>query len=102
MKYKYNTIRINLFFVICIVFLFGIFAYKLGVVALNDEVEGTNLKELAENRSTATKVLTANRGTIVQAKKRLPKISTLILLLPIYRKRERVMSDILNMLKIKR
>lgn len=64
MKYKYNTIRINLFFIICIVFLFGLFAYKLGVIALNDEVEGTNLAELAANRSTATKVLTANRGTI--------------------------------------
>lgn len=64
MKFKYNTIRINLFFIICIVFLFGLFAYKLGVVALNDEVEGTNLAELAANRSTATKILTANRGNI--------------------------------------
>lgn len=37
---------------------------KLGYVALSSSVEGTDLKELAESRSTATKKLIAERGRI--------------------------------------
>ena len=64
MKYTDNTIRINFIFIFCIVFLFVIFFVKLSYVGLNDIVEGTNIKELAENRATATKTLYAERGNI--------------------------------------
>lgn len=64
MKYTNNTIRINTFFIICIVLLFGAFFGKLGYVALSKVVEGTNLKELAESRTIVTKTLKASRGTI--------------------------------------
>lgn len=64
MKYKNNTIRINFSFIMCIVLLFCLFFVKLGYVALSEEVEGTNLKELADSRTTVTKTLTASRGAI--------------------------------------
>lgn len=64
MKYTSNTIRINFVFIICIALLFILFFAKLSYVALSQEVEGTDIKELAENRVTATKTLTASRGTI--------------------------------------
>lgn len=64
MKYTNNTIRINIFFIICVVLLFLGFFVKLSYVALNSQVEGTNLRELALNRSIATKTIAANRGRI--------------------------------------
>ena len=64
MKYTNNTIRINLLFIFCIVLLFALFFLKLSYVALNSEVEGTNLAELAKNRSIATRKITAERGKI--------------------------------------
>lgn len=64
MKYTNNTIRINYFFILSVVILFCVFIVKLSYVALNDEVEGTNLAELARNRSTGTRVLRAERGKI--------------------------------------
>ena len=64
MKYIDNTIRINLIFIFCIVFLFVVFFVKLSYVGLNDIVEGTDIKELADNRATATKILHAERGNI--------------------------------------
>lgn len=64
MKYTNNTIRINFIFIICIVLLFGLFFAKLYYVAMNDTVEGSNLKSIAEARSTTTKTLYAKRGTI--------------------------------------
>lgn len=64
MKYTNNTIRINFVFIICIVLLFGIFFAKLAYISLNDVVEGTDIAELAKNRSIATKTLTAKRGNI--------------------------------------
>lgn len=67
MKYTDNTIRINLVFIFCIVFLFVIFFVKLSYVGLNDIVEGTDIKELADNRATATKTLYAERGNIYDA-----------------------------------
>lgn len=64
MKYTNNTIRINVIFIVCIVLLFGIFFAKLAYISLNDVVEGTDIAELAKNRSIATKTLTAKRGNI--------------------------------------
>lgn len=64
MKYTNNTIRINFIFIFCIVLLFALFFVKLIYVSLSDNVEGTDIAELAENRTTATKTLTAERGNI--------------------------------------
>ncbi len=64
MKYVNNTIRINFIFVICIVLLFVLFFGKLGYVALATDVEGTNLQELANSRTIATRTLKAVRGGI--------------------------------------
>ena len=64
MKYTSNTIKINFVFVICIVLLFALFFVKLFYIGTNDVVEGSNLKEIAEARSTTTKTLYATRGNI--------------------------------------
>lgn len=64
MKYTNSTIRINIIFILSIVLLFVLFFVKLSYIALNSEVEGTNLAELAKNRSIATRVVTADRGRI--------------------------------------
>ncbi len=64
MKYINNTIRINILFVICVVAIFLLFFGKLCYIALNETVEGTNLAELARNRSIATKTIKAERGRI--------------------------------------
>ena len=64
MKYTNNTIRINLFFIFCIVFLFVIFFAKISYVALSPTVDGIDLVAFAESKSFATKKLIAERGTI--------------------------------------
>ena len=64
MKYTNNTIKINFVFIISIVLLFVLFFAKLVYVATNEEVEGSDLKKIAEARSTTTKTLTAKRGNI--------------------------------------
>ena len=64
MKYKYNTIRNNIFFILGIVFLFGIFFAKICYVAFSPTVDGIDLVAFAESKSYATKILTADRGTI--------------------------------------
>lgn len=64
MNYKSNAIKISYTFIGVIVLLFVAFFIKLSYVALSDNVEGTDLKALAESRSTATKKLIAERGRI--------------------------------------
>ncbi len=64
MKYTSKTIRFNMFFLIVIVLLFCAFFWKTAYVSTSEEVEGVNLKQMAENRVTATKTLKASRGTI--------------------------------------
>ncbi|MCR4580987.1 MAG: penicillin-binding protein [Bacilli bacterium] len=64
MKIKGNTIQINFLFVIVIVLLFCAIVWKLCVVALNDVVEGINIRELADSRIIATKTIYSTRGTI--------------------------------------
>lgn len=64
MKYTNNTIRINYLFILGVVILFAVFIAKLSYVALSSEVEGTNLAELARNRSMGKRVLHAERGKI--------------------------------------
>lgn len=64
MKYTNNTIKINYLFILGVVILFAVFIAKLSYVALSSEVEGTNLAELARNRSMGKRVLHAERGKI--------------------------------------
>ena len=64
MKIRGNTININIMFILCIVFLFGAFIWKIAYVSLNEEVEGVNIRQLADSRILTTKTITADRGTI--------------------------------------
>lgn len=64
MKYTNNTIRINYVFILGVVILFVVFMAKLSYIALDDVVEGTDLAELARNRSTGKRVIHAERGRI--------------------------------------
>ena len=64
MKIRGNTIRINILFILAIVFLFGAIIWKIAYVALNVNVEGINLRELADSRVITTKTIYADRGTI--------------------------------------
>ena len=55
MKYKDNTIRIDVVFILGIVFLFGILGYKLWLISTHNVVEGSDLAAIAKNRTTVTK-----------------------------------------------
>lgn len=65
MKYKSNTIRMSIFLPIAVVLFFVAVFLKTAYVSLNDIVEGTNVKELAANRTKVTKTLKASRGNIL-------------------------------------
>ena len=64
MKIKGNTIRINIIFIFVIVLLFCLIIWKITLVALNNVVEGVNIRELADSRVIATKKIYSTRGTI--------------------------------------
>ena len=64
MKIKGNTIQINFMFVLVVALLFLAIIWKVCVVALNDVVEGVNIRELADSRIIATKTIYSTRGTI--------------------------------------
>ncbi len=59
-----RTVRINIFFIIGIVFLFVIIILKLLYVSLSKNVDGINLKEFAEARDIVKEDIIASRGTI--------------------------------------
>ncbi len=61
---KTRTVRINLPFVIIVLFLFALIILKLFYVALSPKVDGINLTAFANNRNTKKEVITASRGTI--------------------------------------
>ena len=64
MKIKGNTIRINLLFILVVALLFCVIIGKIAVVALNDTVEGINIRQLADSRIITTKTIYSTRGTI--------------------------------------
>ena len=64
MKYKSNTIRMSVLLPIAVVLFFVAVFWKTAYVALNDVVEGTDIKTLAANRTKVTKTLYASRGNI--------------------------------------
>lgn len=61
---KTRTVRINLPFVIIVLFLFALIILKLFYVALSPKVDGINLTSFANNRNTKKEIITASRGTI--------------------------------------
>ena len=63
-KKKNNTIKINQYFILGIVLLFGLICYRVIYVAMNKKVDGINLTTFANNRNTAKETLHATRGTI--------------------------------------
>ena len=64
MKYKSNTIRMSVLLPIAVVLFFVAVFWKTAYIALNDVVEGTDIKTLAANRTKVTKTLYASRGNI--------------------------------------
>ncbi len=64
---KTRTVRINLPFVIIVLFLFALIILKLFYVALSPKVDGINLTAFADNRNTKKETITASRGTIYDA-----------------------------------
>ena len=64
MKYKSNTIRMSVLLPIAVVLFFVAVFWKTSYIALNDVVEGTDIKTLAANRTKVTKTLYASRGNI--------------------------------------
>lgn len=64
MKNKNNTVKIYKSFIVCIVFLFGLIAFKLIYTAYTHKSGNINLKEFASNRDTVKTTLYAKRGSI--------------------------------------
>ena len=66
---KIKTIRINIIFVIIVVFIFLCIIFKLVYIGTGHvEVKGRTLAEFAEDRDTVKKTTVARRGTIYTAK----------------------------------
>ena len=67
MRKRNNTIKINKYFLLCIVLLFGLIIFRVIYISMAKKVDGINLTTFANNRNTAKKTLYANRGTIYDA-----------------------------------
>ena len=66
---KIKTIRINILFIIIVVFIFLCIIFKLVYIGTHHiEVQGKTLAEFAEERDTVKKTLVATRGTIYTSK----------------------------------
>lgn len=65
---KTRTVRINIAFVIIVLFLFALIIFKLFYVALSPKVDGIDLTAFANNRNTRKETITASRGTIFDYK----------------------------------
>lgn len=65
---KSRTVKISIFFILGVVFLFVIIIAKLLYVSLSTKVDGINLKEFAEARDIVSEDIVAQRGTIYDKK----------------------------------
>lgn len=63
-KKKRNNIKYSKIVIIVSLLLFALMILRVVQLALSNEIDGINLKELAAQRTTKTEVLTAKRGTI--------------------------------------
>ena len=64
---KNSTIKINYYGLLCVVFLFAIFIYKLVYISYAKVVDGMNIQEFAASRNTAVETLQAGRGEILSS-----------------------------------
>ena len=63
-RQKKNNIHYSVFIILGALFLFGIMIFRLCQLALSNEIDGKNLKELKSQRTTRTKTIKAVRGTV--------------------------------------
>ena len=68
MKKRNNTVKINKFMIIGIIFLFGAIFIKMGFIVLGETIDGMNLTDFASRRNTTKEPLYATRGNIYDAK----------------------------------
>jgi len=66
-KNELRNIKFSKFYIFLALLIFGIIIYRIGMLALNDEVEGINIQRLASNRTTRREILESKRGTIYDA-----------------------------------
>ena len=66
-KKRKNNIHYSVLIIFVALFLFGVMIFRLCELALSDEIDGKNLKELKAQRTTRTNVIQAKRGTIYSA-----------------------------------
>ncbi len=64
MKTKNNCVKINVWFLIIIVFLFGLISFRILYIAISPKVHGKDLKQMAIDKKRASRKIKANRGTI--------------------------------------
>ena len=63
-KKKRNNIKYPRVIILISLLLFCLMIGRVAQLGLSAEIDGTNLKELAKQRTTATKIIEAKRGTI--------------------------------------
>ena len=68
-KKKRNNIKYPRVIILISLLLFCIIIGRVAQLGLSQEIDGTNLKELAKQRTTATKIIEAKRGTIYTCSK---------------------------------
>ena len=61
---KTRTVKISKYFLLVVVFLFGLIILKLSYIVLSPKVDGISLSEFASNRNTVKETIVAPRGTI--------------------------------------
>ena len=63
-KKKRNNIKYSKGIIIISLLLFVVLIFRVAQIALSEEIDGTNLQDLASKRTTKTDVIPAKRGTI--------------------------------------
>ena len=66
-KKKKNTIHYSRIIIFCSLLLFCLIIARIIQLGLSEEIDGTNLKELASSRTTKTDIIQAKRGSIYSA-----------------------------------
>lgn len=63
-RHELRNIKFNKLYILFGLFIFTLIIYRIGILALSEEVEGVNLQSMANNRTTRTETLYSKRGTI--------------------------------------
>lgn len=67
-KNELRNIKFSKVYIFLALLIFGIIIYRIGILALSDEVEGINIQALANSRTTRRETLESKRGTIYDVK----------------------------------